>query len=441
MIFGSLRWRLLLTNVGVMAAILIALGGGILLVMDRLLIAQETATVEADLQRAAVEREDLSKGEFQSRHSSYTTGTFYVVRDSAGSVSFNPSGAPTAALDAAARSALAGQPTTVQVNLQPNQPALVASRVLSGDGQPTEVLQAGRSLVPVRSVEREALLVLLGAGLAALLVIVFAGWFLTERALGPIRSAMDRQVQFTSDASHELRTPLSVIDAGLQVLQRHPEQTIGANGPVIDSMAAETRRMARLVEDLLTLARVDSDQAALNLQLTNLSQMVDLIGRDLQVLAAGRGGRLEVDSEPGIEAQVDRDRIRQVLVILVDNALRHGRPGGTVVLRSSRAGGELRLEVDDDGPGIPADERGKVFERFYQLDGSRSASGAGLGLSIASWIVNSHSGRIRLLDNAPGLKVQISIPIKAPLGHAAGGGRGPAPAVDREAGPDPASTT
>jgi signal transduction histidine kinase len=316
----------------------------------------------------------------------------------------------------------------VRVNLQANEPALIASHVLTDQGVTTGVLQAGRSLVPVMSVEREALLVMLGAGLAALLVIVLAGWFLTERALAPIRSAMDRQVRFTADASHELRTPLTVVDAGLQLLRRHPDQTISRNARLLDSMSAETERMTRLVDDLLTLARV--------------TQLVVSTGEDLQALAATRGGRLDVRSEPHIAAEVDRDRLRQTLVILVDNALRHGEPGGTVEVRLDRVGQEIRLEVADGGPGIPADQRGKVFERFYQLDGSRSGSGTGLGLAIARWIVNAHRGTIKLSDNDPGLMVRILLPTRESIPQET-----PWPALDGTSakranrGPDPASTT
>lgn len=415
MIFGSLRKRLLLTNVAVMAAILIALGGGILLLMDRLLVAQETSTVESDLQRAVIERRELSQDEFQSRHTFYTSGTFFVIWDNSGNVTFNPSGAPTAQLQPAELAALSGHANTVRVNLQASQPALIASQVLSDQGVTTGVLQAGRSLVPMLSVEREALLVMLGAGLAALLVIVLAGWFLTERALAPIRSAMDRQVRFTADASHELRTPLTIVDAGLQVLKRHPDQTVGRNAQLLDAISAETQRMTRLVEDLLTLARVDSGRTQLQIEPTDVSKLVVSTGQDLQALAARRGGHLDVRSEPRIEAHVDRDRLRQLLVILVDNALRHGEPSGTVEVRTDRVGHELRLEVCDRGPGIPVEHRGKVFERFYQLDGSRSGSSAGLGLAIAHWIVSAHGGTIKLMDNDPGLMVRILLPLRVSI--------------------------
>jgi signal transduction histidine kinase len=412
MIFGSLRKRLLLTNVAVMAAILVALGGGILLVMDRLLVAQETSTVESDLQRAVIERRELSQDDFQSRHTFFSSGTFFVMWDSSGNVTFNPSGAPTAPLRPAATDALSGHATTVQINLQANQTALIASQVVTNEGGSPGVLQAGRSLAPVSSVEREALLVMLGAGLAALLVIVLAGWFLTERALVPIRTAMDRQTRFTADASHELRTPLTIVDAGLQVLKRHPTQTINRNTQLLDSMSAETQRMARLVDDLLTLARVDSGQAQLRLEPTVVSHLIASTGDDLQALAASRGGRLSVKSEAGIEGQVDPDRLRQLLVILVDNALRHGEPGGIVEVRADEVDLDLRLEVSDRGPGIPIEQHGKVFEPFYRLDGSRSGSGTGLGLAIARWIVNAHGGTIKLIDNGPGLMVRILLPLR-----------------------------
>jgi len=442
-IFGSLRKRLLLTNVAVMAAILVAIGGGILLVMDRLLIAQETSTVNSDLQRAVIERRELSQDEFQSRHSFFTSGTFFVIWDNSGAVTFNPSGAPTAPLRAAAVSALGGHADTVRVNLQTNEPALIASEVITDQaGTTTGVLQAGRSLAPVLSVEREALLVMLGAGLASLLVIVLAGWFLTERALVPIRSAMERQARFTADASHELRTPLTIVDAALQVLRRHPDQTIARNAQLVESMSAETQRMARLVDDLLTLARVDVGHPTLRLEPTDISQLVVSTGADLQALAASRGGRLDVQSEPRIEALVDRDRLRQLVVILVDNALRHGDPGGPVDVRADRVGHELRLEISDRGPGIPAEHRGKVFEPFFQLDGSRAGSGSGLGLTIAGWIVNAHGGTIKLMDNAPGLVVRVLLPLRRLKEDA---GRWPARSVGSAnraiRGPDQSSTT
>ena len=360
-----------------------------------------------------------------------------MIWDSSGGITFNPSGTPTGPLRPAATAALGGHPSTVRVNLQADQPALIASQVITDQGAAVGVLQAGRSLVPVLSVEREALFVMLGAAIAALLLIVLAGWYLTERALIPVRQAMDRQTRFTADASHELRTPLTIIDAALQVFSRHPDQTIGSNAQFVDSMSTETQRMKRLVEDLLTLARADSGPVQLRLVPTDISQLVETVAGDMQTLAASRGAALNVQSEPRIEAEVDPDRVRQLLVILVDNALRHGRPGGAVEVRSDRVGPDLRLEVVDRGPGIPAEQRNKVFEPFYQLDRSRAGGGAGLGLAIARWIVSAHGGTIKLDDNDPGLMVRILLPLRGPRDT---GRRGQSRANNEIRKPNPSST-
>jgi signal transduction histidine kinase len=179
--------------------------------------------------------------------------------------------------------------------------------------------------------------------------------------------------------------------------------------------------MARLVDDLLTLARVDSGQVPLNLQQIDVSALISSTGTDLQALGVATGGHVTVQGEPSIQARVDGDRLRQVLVILVDNALRHGGSGGTVEVRVAQVGTNVHLEVADHGPGIPVSQRSHVFERFHQLDGSRSAAGTGLGLSIAHWIVRSHRGSIRLLDNNPGLRVQVSLPAADPAIRRSGG--------------------
>lgn len=197
--------------------------------------------------------------------------------------------------------------------------------------------------------------------------------------------------------------------------------------------------MARLVDDLLTLARVDSGQAPLHLQRLDISALINSTDSDLQALAMAREGTITVAVEPAIEAWVDGDRMRQLIVILVDNALHHGQRGGNVEVRAARVGNDFRLEVADHGPGIPINERVNVLERFYQLDGSRSAAGAGLGLSIAHWIVVEHRGNLKLLDNNPGLKVEVTLPAAGPglLGRA---DEGAAPLVTRRR-PDEASTT
>src|SRR5205823_5502581 len=225
-----------------------------------------------------------------------------------------------------------------------------------------------RSLRPVQEVERVATLAVAAAGAGTLLLILAASWFLAGRSLVPIRRALDRQRQFTADASHELRTPLSVIDAGVQVLRRHPEQTIGENREVLDSIRQEAQRMSRLVASLLALARADSGQAEISPVDADVDELVRSATREMAPLAVNRRALIELAGPGAGRAVVDPDRLKQLVLILVDNALMHSPAGGTVEVTSSRKDRSLVLEVADSGPGIPPNEREKVFERFYRAD-------------------------------------------------------------------------
>src|SRR5207237_7852051 len=198
------------------------------------------------------------------------------------------------------------------------------------------ILQAVRSLAPLEDVERVATLAVAAAAAGALLLILAASWFLAGRALVPIRRALERQQQFTADASHELRTPLSVVDAGVQVLLRHPDQTMAENREVLDSIRDEAQRMGRLVGSMLALARVDSGQAEIDPVEADVDELVRAAARDMEALASTRHSRIQL-AGPGIgRALVDPDRFKQLVMILVDNALRHAPEPGTVEVECSR---------------------------------------------------------------------------------------------------------
>ena len=134
----------------------------------------------------------------------------------------------------------------------------------------------------------------------------------------------------------------------------------------------------------------------------------------LEPLAAGTGAEIRLLQADAGWAVVDPDRLTQLLVVLLDNCLRHAGPQPRVEVRCLRTGGELVLEVADRGPGIAAGERERVFERFHRGDASRSGAGSGLGLPIARWIATAHQGSIVLLDNKPGVRVLVTIPVARP---------------------------
>ena len=208
-----------------------------------------------------------------------------------------------------------------------------------------------------------------------------------NRMLEQLQDSFESQRRFVADASHELRTPLTTIQGNAGLLARGPEVSDEVRRAAAADISAETSRMTRLVDRMLTLARADS---GLKLGLTplELAPVVLEVCRQAQTVHPDR----ELVTANRATIAGDEDAIRQLIWILLDNALRHARSRVSVGLSSE--GGWTRLTVVDDGPGIDAAEREKVFERFYRSDRARSGQGAGLGLSIARWIVEQHGGRI-----------------------------------------------
>ena len=216
-----------------------------------------------------------------------------------------------------------------------------------------------------------------------------------NRMLEQLQDSFDSQRRFVADASHELRTPLTTIQGNAGLLARGPALSDEVRRAAADDIAAETARMTRLVDRMLTLAKADSG-LRLELATIELTTVVAEVCR--------QAGTVHPDREltcAAAEATVagDEDALRQLTWILLDNAFRHAR--SRVELRLATEGEWARLTVSDDGPGIAPADRERVFERFYRADKARHEPGAGLGLSIARWIVEQHHGRI-FAGEAPG---------------------------------------
>jgi heavy metal sensor kinase len=237
-----------------------------------------------------------------------------------------------------------------------------------------------------------------------------------NETLARLEEAFDRLRRFTSDAAHELRTPLTAIRSVGEVgLQRDGAQRNGAqrNGSpeasaehyreVIGSMLEESGRLSHLVDSLLTLARADAGQIRLRKDAIAAAITVVPLVREvaalLEPVAEEKDLRLEVKGAVPAQVRGDRAILRQVLVNLLDNAIKHSPPGTRVWVRV-RGDGErnVAIEVEDSGPGIPAAHRDRIFDRFYRVDEGRSREdgGDGLGLSIANWGAEAHGGRLEL---------------------------------------------
>ena len=228
--------------------------------------------------------------------------------------------------------------------------------------------------------------------------------------------AEDRLRRFVSDASHELRTPLTSIQGYLEVYADGGFRKPGQLDDAVRRMRAESDRMARLVDDLLRLARLDEEQPLALVQ-TDVGELVRDVCADAATAHPGREVTADAPRTGSLMATVDGQKLQQVLSGLVDNAIVYG-PDAVIHLEAEEEPGQVVISVADDGPGLTAEEAERVFDRFYQGDASRSRriGGSGLGLSIAKAIVDSHGGSIDL-DTAPGEGCRFTV--RLPTGEPA----------------------
>ena len=267
-----------------------------------------------------------------------------------------------------------------------------------------------------------ALLVTLAVGgLLAMLLALLAGYLYAGRALVPIRQSIDRrqaalqrQREFAANASHELRTPLTVITASVEDLRRNQNSKVRDVGEALGDIEAEARHLTALVEDMLLLARTDSGVVQVERMPMDLADVAAEVAGSLTTLGQERGVSVLLDPLP---APVTGDplRLRQLVTILADNAIRHSPKGSTVVVQVRPDTGSAVVQVDDQGSGIKPDDLPRLFERFWRADDA-PAGGTGLGLAIARWIVDQHGGTIAA-ENRPegGAKFTVRLPSGSPV--------------------------
>ncbi|AHG89497.1 ATP-binding region ATPase domain protein [Gemmatirosa kalamazoonensis] len=256
-----------------------------------------------------------------------------------------------------------------------------------------------------------------GASLFAVVLVTGAVWLLLRQSTAPVERNIAHMRRFMADAAHELRTPITVLRSSAEVALQQPRDA-AAYAAALGRIEEEGRRMGRIVEDLLTLARADAGERPIARARVFLDDVtLDAVGA-ARALAASKGVELSVDEFE--EAAVDGDAtlLRQLVMILLDNAVKFTPRGGHVRVRVGDSAGRATLLVADDGVGVPVEQLPHVFERFWRGEASRDrgdgadgADGAGLGLAIARWITTAHGGDIRL-EPAPagGTVVRVTLP-------------------------------
>jgi signal transduction histidine kinase len=237
-----------------------------------------------------------------------------------------------------------------------------------------------------------------------------ASLLMATRSLRPISRAFQRQREFVADASHELRTPLTLIRTNVEAWLRRAN---GANRVYARNIVEEIEQLNRIVGDLTTLALADARQLRIERKPVELNDVVRDLMTQTEPLAEERGVALRPDLNGGVRVEADPARVRQLLLILIDNALTHTPSGGEVSVGVIRRHGRARVTIADNGDGIPPADLPHIFERFYRADKARNREngGSGLGLAIAKWIVDAHKGEIQVSSTeGKGTEVAVSLP-------------------------------
>jgi signal transduction histidine kinase len=251
--------------------------------------------------------------------------------------------------------------------------------------------------------------------LGVLLLAAAGAYFLAGRTLRPIEASMERQRRFAAAASHELRTPLTALQGNLEVALLN-RRSVDEYEQLLREAVADTERMGHLVKDLTLLARPEADTTVLRLEPIDVRDAAIAALKDVEILAADKGQRLEVALGGPLPVQGDAARLRQVFVNLLENAIRYTPEGGEIRVVGRREHGHAVLEIRDTGPGIAAEDLVRLFEPFYRADQARSSSDhVGLGLSLASWIVHAHTGQIEAASQlGVGSSFTVSLPLSPP---------------------------
>lgn len=268
---------------------------------------------------------------------------------------------------------------------------------LRPNGKPY-VIQVFQSRVIEDLVVRQIFFIVMGIGGVSVLFLILISAHMAKKSLEPVRLAYERQKEFIADASHELRTPLTIIKTTAELLGMKEDETIGENTHWLENITAETDNMSRMIESLLTLAQADNNQIPVNMEMVDMTALITRVGNKFQPIAKEKQINLDCIVSENVHMCGDQDKLNQLAMILVDNSIKYTPEGGSVVLCLLHTADTVIITVKDTGIGMSAEEKERVFERFYRVDKARSREqgGSGLGLSIASWIVEEHKGKIQV---------------------------------------------
>jgi signal transduction histidine kinase len=286
-----------------------------------------------------------------------------------------------------------------------------ARRFRLSDGQD----YVGVTTADVVEIDHQYAGLLLAFGVSAVLALALVGvggWLLARRSTVPVHDAFQRMRDFMADAAHELRTPVAVVKGHAEVALRQ-ERASEEYREIMQSIHREATRLGGVLENVLTIARADAGAWPIRLESLYLDDLLLDVAGNARALGAGKDVVLDVPELEEAPVRGDPDLLRQLLMILLDNAVKFTPPGGRVEVGTHRRDGQVTISVSDTGPGVDPERLTHVFDRFYRGDASHGrAPGAGLGLSIARWIADVHDATIAIdSDPGHGTTVVVTFPL------------------------------
>ncbi len=299
---------------------------------------------------------------------------------------------------------------------------MTARPIMIGE-QLAGTLYVGNNISSTSRLFQWLLIILVGLAVIFSVAALWVGRFMSRKAMIPIVRSYTRQREFVADASHELRTPLSVLLSSINTLEMEEEGRDEFSRGLLSNMKDEVKRMAKLVGDLLLLARSDSGKLELAMETGDFRPHAEKTLQSMAALAASKEISMQLRAPKKVMVRADFGKLNQVLYILLDNAIKYTPENGEVKIGLAVVNAEkrpvLHMSVEDSGPGIAPEDRERIFDRFYRADKSRSRDqgGHGLGLAIAKWIVEAHRGRISV-TGAPA-RGSLFFTVTVPLQQAA----------------------
>lgn len=464
----TIRFKLTLWYAAVMGLVLILFSTALYITMAKVLYTEVDGKIKAMAQVTASSIPKLT-GHFdltqldrmmEEKLGFKTPGKFIQILDNTGTVGQTSANLQTHPLPISIDALMKASYRQIHYETIPiknsKYPIRVVTYPIIESNEVTNILQIGTSLQNVQDTLHKLMLALLFGVPASTALASVGGWFMARKSLRPVNDIttaartitaknMDQKIevtnprdevgrlaetfndmisrlhnsfrqvsQFTSNASHELRTPLTILRGEMEVALRS-RRTADEYKEVITSGLEEVERLSQMVEELLLLSKTDHGELRLNISDFPLNHLMESSYDNARILASGKGITITVSPIDQVYIQGDEMRLRQLLLNLIDNAIKYTPYGGRIALSLSKDSEYAYITVKDSGIGIAKEDQDRIFERFYRVDQSRSKEidGTGLGLAICKWITDAHGGYISVASELhKGSTFTVTLPLK-----------------------------